>query len=68
VFRAIDRGLVHVFHPVHCDPALDAAQYQMCLGSKAATLASTRRLGDIVLRTPDILNRNENAESPAGGA
>ncbi|ELT93724.1 hypothetical protein CAPTEDRAFT_42376, partial [Capitella teleta] len=49
VFRAVDPGLVHNFHRIVCDPGLDAAQYQMCLGSKAATLASARRLGEVVL-------------------
>ena len=54
VFRAVDPGLVHVFHAKHCDPSLDATQYQMCLGSKAASFASLKTLSKYVRRTPEI--------------
>jgi len=57
VFRAADPGLVHVFHAKRCDPRLDAAQYQMCLGSKASLFASLRTLSDFVRRTPEIYRR-----------
>ena len=64
VFRAVDPGLVHVFHSKHCDPGLDAAQYQMCLGSKASSFASLGTLSNYIRRTPEIYHRADtNADS-----
>lgn len=40
VFRAADPGLIHIYHPVLCDPALVDRQWQMCQSSKAAGFAS----------------------------
>lgn len=60
VFRAVDPGLVHVFHAKLCDPGLDAAQYQMCLGSKASSYASLRTLCNYVRQTPEIYHRADN--------
>lgn len=57
VFRAVDPGLVHVFHAKHCDPGLEAAQYQMCLGSKASSFASLETLSNYVRRIPEIYRR-----------
>jgi len=57
VFRAVDPGLVHIFHAKHCDPGLDAAQYQMCLGSKASSFASLETLSNFVRRRPEIYHR-----------
>uniref|UniRef100_H3AAH1 Hexosyltransferase n=1 Tax=Latimeria chalumnae TaxID=7897 RepID=H3AAH1_LATCH len=48
-FRSQEVGVVHVYHPVHCDPNLDPKQYKMCLGSKASTFASTMQLAEIWL-------------------
>uniref|UniRef100_A0A8C5KSH7 Hexosyltransferase n=1 Tax=Jaculus jaculus TaxID=51337 RepID=A0A8C5KSH7_JACJA len=48
-FRSQEVGVVHVFHPVHCDPNLDPKQYKMCLGSKASTSASTMQLAELWL-------------------
>uniref|UniRef100_A0A7M4EWX9 Hexosyltransferase n=1 Tax=Crocodylus porosus TaxID=8502 RepID=A0A7M4EWX9_CROPO len=48
-FRSQEVGVVHVFHPVQCDPNLDPKQYKMCLGSKASTFASTMQLAEIWL-------------------
>ncbi|KAM5300007.1 chondroitin sulfate synthase 3 [Ctenodactylus gundi] len=48
-FRSQEVGVVHVFHPVHCDPNLDPKQYKMCLGSKASTFASTMQLAELWL-------------------
>lgn len=64
VFRAVDPGLVHVFHSKHCDPGLDAAQYQMCLGSKASSFASLRTLSRYVRRTPEIYHRADTNVDP----
>ncbi|XP_078598995.1 chondroitin sulfate synthase 1-like [Branchiostoma floridae x Branchiostoma japonicum] len=44
IFRATDPGLVHVYHPIRCDPLLPEKQYKMCLGSKANTYGSTAKL------------------------
>src|SRR6218665_586710 len=59
VFRSADVGLVHIFHSKMCDPNLDPAQYQMCLGSKAASYASTEKLANFVYKTLEIFHRNE---------
>ncbi|XP_038257121.1 chondroitin sulfate synthase 3 [Dermochelys coriacea] len=48
-FRSQEVGVVHVFHPVQCDPNLDPKQYKMCLGSKASTFASTMQLAELWL-------------------
>ncbi|XP_070592407.1 chondroitin sulfate synthase 3 [Erythrolamprus reginae] len=48
-FRSQEMGVVHVFHPVHCDPSLESKQYKMCLGSKASTFGSAMQLAEIWL-------------------
>ncbi|KAM8961728.1 chondroitin sulfate synthase 3 [Pelodytes ibericus] len=48
-FRSQETGVVHVFHPVQCDPNLNPKQYKMCLGSKASTFASAAQLAEIWL-------------------
>ncbi|XP_039193337.1 chondroitin sulfate synthase 3 [Crotalus tigris] len=48
-FRSQEVGVVHVFHPVHCDPSLESKQYKMCLGSKASTFGSAMQLAEIWL-------------------
>ncbi|XP_044146931.1 chondroitin sulfate synthase 3 [Bufo gargarizans] len=48
-FRSQETGVVHVFHPVQCDPNLNPKQYKMCLGSKASTFASASQLAEIWL-------------------
>ncbi|XP_035690613.1 chondroitin sulfate synthase 1-like isoform X1 [Branchiostoma floridae] len=53
VFRATDPGLVHVYHPMHCDPRLRTRQYNMCLGSKANTYGSAAKLGERLLEIKD---------------
>lgn len=65
VFRAIDPGLVHIFHPIVCDPNLEPAQYKMCLGSKASSFGSLARLTNVAYRTPDILYKDEVAVDAA---
>jgi len=64
VFRAVDVGLVHLFHAKHCDPGLDAAQYQMCLGSKASSFASLEVLSSYVRRVPEIYHGTEDGDDP----
>ncbi|KAJ8343932.1 hypothetical protein SKAU_G00312610 [Synaphobranchus kaupii] len=49
VFRSADPGIVHVHHPVVCDPQLDARRYKMCLGSRASSYADTLQLAQLWL-------------------
>ena len=58
VYRAVDPGIVHIFHPINCDPSLEPAQYQMCLGTKVATYGSITRLAALVRKTDEIINRD----------
>jgi len=46
VFRAPDPGLVHIYHPISCPETMPIAQYNMCVGSKAASIASLDSLAD----------------------
>uniref|UniRef100_A0AC35UD19 Hexosyltransferase n=1 Tax=Rhabditophanes sp. KR3021 TaxID=114890 RepID=A0AC35UD19_9BILA len=48
VMRAADPGLVHIYHSIHCPDTMPKDQYHMCLGSKAASLASLNYLIDQV--------------------
>ncbi|XP_055980330.1 chondroitin sulfate synthase 1 [Sorex fumeus] len=48
-FRSQEVGVVHVYHPVSCDPALEPRQYRMCVGSRAATYGSTQQLAEMWL-------------------
>ncbi len=59
IFRAADPGMVHIYHPINCDPSLEHAQYQMCLGSKVSTYGSISRLSYIIYSTNDILHKEE---------
>ena len=44
VFRATDPGLIHVYHPVKCDPNLPTQQMTQCQGSKASGLANQKSI------------------------
>ncbi|XP_059383544.1 chondroitin sulfate synthase 1-like [Carassius carassius] len=66
LFRSTDTGIVHVHHPVVCDPNLDPKQYKMCLGSKASSHGSTQQLAELWLEKNDHGFRkisNSNNES-----
>ncbi|XP_017853084.1 chondroitin sulfate synthase 1 isoform X2 [Drosophila busckii] len=52
VFRAPDPTLVHVYHDINCDVSLDAPQYNMCLGTKANSLGSTRLMELLFFNNP----------------
>lgn len=67
VFRAVDPGMVHIFHPIICDPQLEQAQYRMCLGSRVSTFGSLVRLSHIVYNTPEILHKNDKKEETDDG-
>ncbi|XP_041826222.1 chondroitin sulfate synthase 3-like [Melanotaenia boesemani] len=47
VLRTQEPGIIHVYHPVQCDPNLDQKQHKMCLGSKASTFASRMQLAEL---------------------
>lgn len=47
IFRAPDPSLVHIYHDISCDVNLEVAQYNMCLGTKANSLGSTRLMEDL---------------------
>uniref|UniRef100_UPI003AAFDBD1 chondroitin sulfate synthase 3 isoform X2 n=1 Tax=Centroberyx gerrardi TaxID=166262 RepID=UPI003AAFDBD1 len=49
VFRSQEPGIVHIYHPVHCDTSLEHKQHKMCLGSKASTYASAMQLAELWL-------------------
>lgn len=53
IFRSQEVGVVHIHHPVVCDPNLDPKQYKMCLGSKASTFGSTQQLAEMWLEKND---------------
>lgn len=46
VLRAPDPGLVHIYHAIRCPESMPEAQHAMCVGSKAASLASLDSLVD----------------------
>lgn len=53
-FRSQEVGVVHVHHPVFCDPNLGSqTEYKMCLGSKASTYGSTQQLAEMWLEKND---------------
>ncbi len=62
IFRSVDPGMVHIFHPIICDPQLEQAQYQMCIGSRVSTYGSVPRLAHLVYNNPTILHKNEVME------
>lgn len=53
IFRAPDPSLVHIYHDINCDTNLETAQYNMCLGTKANSLASTSLMENIFYNNPD---------------
>lgn len=61
IFRAVDTGMIHAFHPVKCDVGLEPSQFQMCIGSKAACLGSQYQLAEIVMTMKHVLNRSLDA-------
>jgi chondroitin sulfate synthase len=50
VFRSPDPELLHIYHPVICDPKLSHAQHEMCLGTQASTLGSSKNLLNFILK------------------
>lgn len=48
VMRTVDVGMVHKYHVIRCDASLEQSQYNMCLGTKSNTYASSDRLADLL--------------------
>ncbi|XP_078033668.1 chondroitin sulfate synthase isoform X1 [Augochlora pura] len=55
IFRAADRGLVHVYHDVECSKDLSEVQLSMCMGTKADTYAGMETLAKMIYQNPEIL-------------
>lgn len=55
IFRSPDPSLVHIFHPIYCNTNLDESQYIMCLGTKANTLGSYRKIETSFLTNRTII-------------
>ncbi|XP_030378100.1 chondroitin sulfate synthase 1 [Scaptodrosophila lebanonensis] len=53
IFRAPDPTLVHIYHDITCDIQLEATQYNMCLGTKANSLGSTRLMEQLFYQNRD---------------
>lgn len=60
IFRAVDPGMVHAFHPIVCEAGLEPTQYQMCLGSKASSYGSTKKLANLVFDLERELQKQTN--------
>ena len=56
LFRAADPGLIHVYHPVICDPNLPARQQSLCQGSKSSGRASRKSLVRAMLSVQNAHN------------
>ncbi len=50
VFRSVDRGLVHMYHKIICNPNLTNEQMDMCIGTLMASQASQRTLARAVYK------------------
>ncbi|XP_073829400.1 chondroitin sulfate synthase [Musca autumnalis] len=53
IFRAPDPSLVHIYHDISCDVNLEVAQYNMCLGTKANSLGSTKLMENLFFESVD---------------
>ncbi|XP_067873771.1 chondroitin sulfate synthase 1 [Heterodontus francisci] len=57
-FRSQEVGIVHIYHPIYCDPNLEAKQYKMCLASKASAYGSTQQLAELWLEKHRLNSSN----------
>lgn len=55
VFRAADPDLVHVYHPVECDPELPDPKARMCANTRFETYGNVDQFADIIYRNRDKL-------------
>lgn len=61
VLRSQEPGMVHIYHPVHCNSSLEQKQHKMCLGSKASTYASSMQLAEMWLEKHIEVGYNRTA-------
>lgn len=61
VLRSQEPGIVHIYHPVHCNASLEQKQHKMCLGSRASTYASTMQLAEMWLEKHIEVGYNRTA-------
>ncbi|XP_046553957.1 chondroitin sulfate synthase 1-like isoform X1 [Haliotis rubra] len=59
VFRSIDPGMTHAFHPIECDASLETNQMTMCINSKAQSYGSVWQMAETVYNEDDIMRRHE---------
>lgn len=51
VFRAPEPTLVHVFHPIQCNPTeMNNSQWKMCIGTKGQNIASLDYMAEQILK------------------
>lgn len=60
ILRAPEPDLIHVYHPITCDSHLSTGQYEMCLGSKGASLASVHTLSEAFQNPAQFFSLFEN--------
>lgn len=63
IFRAPDPSLIHIYHEINCDIKLESHQYQMCLGTKANSLGSTKFIESLLYSKTDIIDFIEKINS-----
>lgn len=55
VFRAADPDLVHVYHPVECDPGLPEPKARMCTNTRFETYGNVDQFADIIYKNREKL-------------
>ncbi|BES87226.1 Chondroitin [Nesidiocoris tenuis] len=48
IFRAPDPDIIHIYHPVTCDPKLNEEQLSMCKATRADTYGSAQLLEEVL--------------------
>lgn len=56
IVRAVDPGLIHVYHSVECNDSLEKAQKEMCLGTKANIFAAFEDVQLLYLKYRHLLS------------
>lgn len=57
VFRAADPDLVHVYHPVECDPELPEPKARMCANTRFETYGNVDQFANIIYKNRDAIYR-----------
>lgn len=55
IFRAADPDLVHVYHPVECDPKLPEPKARMCANTRFETYGNVDQFANIIYKNRDRL-------------